>query len=487
MKEKEKIVNELNCILKELEAIHLKGDIEKKFNKYKTKLKNLCEETSELIFELNKSLKEREDLEKKLQEQYKMFESVIKKLNVAIFIFDVVNGKFVFEYLNPAHEMLTGFKTEEVRGKTPYEFLPQDIALQVESNYRRCVEEKKTIEYEEKLILKGKETFWFTRLIPLINENGEVFKIIGTSININEWKAAINELNEKNLLLEKIFEVLPIPVFYIDSKKGLLKINGAFQKVFNIPKSFVLLDLKKVFPEKIVKILEEKEIENSDVPLEFEIKFTPEDEPEEKHLFFRISKIKEKDLTVCSVLDITTQKKYENFLEKLALKDELTDLYNRRGLKEFVDREWKNAIRNKQPISILMIDIDNFKSYNDTYGHKMGDICLKNVSETIRKNSLRPMDIVARYGGEEFIVILPNTPFEGALTVAERIRNAIEKLNIQHIKSPFGKITVSIGVSTSVPEKLENFEALLEEADKNMYTAKKKGKNRVEGYKIIFN
>ena len=117
----------------------------------------------------------------------------------------------------------------------------------------------------------------------------------------------------------------------------------------------------------------------------------------------------------------------------------------------------------------------------------MGDICLKNVSETIRKNSLRPMDIVARYGGEEFIVILPNTPFEGALTVAERIRNAIEKLNIQHIKSPFGKITVSIGVSTSVPEKLENFETLLEEADKNMYTAKKKGKNRVEGYKIIFN
>ncbi|MGC8764731.1 MAG: sensor domain-containing diguanylate cyclase [Brevinematia bacterium] len=490
-----KLENSLDDFYKFLEKVskfHIDSLENKSFEEIKKDLIELCEKKGEILKELNKNFEEKKKIEIELQNEKKLLELLLEKLNVAVFIFNVTNGRFIFEYLNPTHEKLTGFKTSEVKGKTPSEFLPYDIAIQIESNYQKCVELKETIEYEEKLLLKGKETWWYTRLIPLIDNEGKVYKIIGASININEWKRVIDELNEKNTLLEKICEIVPIPLFYKDKNLNFVKVNSAFEKFFNIERKIIFrVKNNEIFPEYLKKLLDEKEKELMEqfLPIEFKTSFCETEDGEKRYILYRMNTIGENRETftgiVGSIFDMTSQIKYQQFLEELAIKDELTGLYNRRGLKDFVEREWKNSIRYKQPISMLMIDIDNFKAYNDTYGHKMGDECLKKVSEKIKENTLRPADIVARYGGEEFIVILPNTPFEGAMTVAERIKDSVADLKITHPASPFGIITISIGISTSIPEKFEKYEVILEDADKNLYIAKRKGKNRIEGYKIL--
>ncbi|MEJ5284276.1 MAG: GGDEF domain-containing protein [Brevinematia bacterium] len=252
--------------------------------------------------------------------------------------------------------------------------------------------------------------------------------------------------------------------------------------MFDIKKEALLkIENNSIFGDKIKDIVneKEKELKINKNPLTFEV------EMDERNLIFKIMPIITEDVFngyVCSIIDISEQKKYQKLLETLAIKDELTGLYNRRGLSDFIEREWKNAIRQKQPISILMIDVDNFKKYNDSYGHQQGDKCLKSISEVMIKNVYRPADIVSRIGGEEFLIILPNTNFQGALKVAERIRQEVFKLKIPHKHSDYGVITISIGISTSVPGKFEKYEELIDDADKNLYIAKSKGKNRIEGF-----
>ena len=129
-----------------------------------------------------------------------------------------------------------------------------------------------------------------------------------------------------------------------------------------------------------------------------------------------------------------------------------------------------------------MIDIDNFKKYNDKYGHQKGDECLRIVAQEIQQHPRRPSDLVARYGGEEFSIILPDTPLEAALTLADRIRSGVSGLNLEHLGSNiFGHVTISTGVATRVPEDDHTMLSLIETADKSLYTSKRKGRNRVTG------
>lgn len=464
-------------ILKEIEEKHKNFPNSSEFIKFKESIINLC--------------KENESYSRELQKKNAFLEKLIGKLNVAIFTMNVIDGKFVFDFLNPTHEQLTGYTTEEVKGKTPHEFLPEDIAIQVESNYQKCLETKSIIEYEEKLILKGKETYWLTRLIPLIDDNEKVYYIIGTSINITEYKKLTENLQLELLELKKVFDISPTPIFIKDKKLNFIDCNKAFEEFFGIPRD-LLMKIKnyELFDENLGKTLSEKEqwLLANPGKIEFQVSFNKDEK--EKTIKCTLSSIEE-DNTIVGlagyVEDITSLIEYQRFLENLAIKDELTGLYNRRGLSDFVNREWRNAIRYRQPISVLMIDIDNFKAYNDTYGHKAGDECLRKVSEILTKNAMRPADIISRIGGEEFLVVLPNTPFEGGMTVANRMREAIFDAQIEHKASPFGVLTISIGVSTTIPGRFEKFELLLEDADKNMYIAKKKGKNRVEGYKYLLN
>ena len=168
-------------------------------------------------------------------------------------------------------------------------------------------------------------------------------------------------------------------------------------------------------------------------------------------------------------------------LEALSLLDALTDIPNRRRYDESLASEWARAKRDRTPLSLIMIDIDHFKEYNDYYGHGAGDVCLQRVATELAEGVVRPGDVVARYGGEEFVVILPDTDKDSAGQIAERLRERIEKLNLAHAYSETKSvITISAGVATQTElgECLSS-RMLHDSADKALYMAKAGGRNRV--------
>lgn len=168
-------------------------------------------------------------------------------------------------------------------------------------------------------------------------------------------------------------------------------------------------------------------------------------------------------------------------LEQLSNQDGLTAVGNRRRFEEVYDKEWLRARRDGIPLSLLMIDIDFFKAYNDTYGHIKGDGCLKAVAGAICAVLKRPGDFVARYGGEEFVVILPGTDMAGSLAIAEEVRQTVRDLNMEHASSGAAdRITVSVGVATACPRADIDPMALLEASDGALYRAKSNGRDRVE-------
>ncbi|MBI6553858.1 MULTISPECIES: response regulator [Pseudomonas] len=167
-------------------------------------------------------------------------------------------------------------------------------------------------------------------------------------------------------------------------------------------------------------------------------------------------------------------------LQRLMNSDGLTGLSNRRHFDEYLELEWRRAMRDQTQLSLLMIDVDFFKTYNDSFGHVEGDEALRKVAASIREASSRPSDLPARYGGEEFALVLPNTSPGGARLVAEKLRMAVAALKIPHIAPAEGaSLTISIGLSTMTPVQGTDCRQLIMAADKGLYTAKNNGRNQV--------
>lgn len=167
-------------------------------------------------------------------------------------------------------------------------------------------------------------------------------------------------------------------------------------------------------------------------------------------------------------------------LQRLMNSDGLTGLSNRRHFDEYLELEWRRSTREQTQISLLMIDVDYFKAYNDAFGHLEGDEALRQVAKAIRANSSRPSDLPARYGGEEFALVLPNTSPGGARLLAEKLRQTIASMNIPHIAPSQGSsLTVSIGLATVVPQVGSHSRQLIQSADQGLYAAKHNGRNRV--------
>lgn len=188
----------------------------------------------------------------------------------------------------------------------------------------------------------------------------------------------------------------------------------------------------------------------------------------------------ERDDAFVALAELRAQLEQSNAeLQRLTCLDSLTGISNRRRFDEFIVKECMRSAREGAPLSLLLIDIDNFKAYNDNYGHLGGDGCLRKVADAFRNAVQRPADLVARYGGEEFAVVLPNTNVEGALTLAEHLHDVVKKLEIPHDYSEVSDIlTISTGIATKVANMNNSPGDLIEMADRALYEAKKFGRNQ---------
>lgn len=197
---------------------------------------------------------------------------------------------------------------------------------------------------------------------------------------------------------------------------------------------------------------------------------------------YQMEKESRNEYLLTAMHSITAEKLKETNkqLEYLSISDSLTGLSNRRFFDETIETEWKAAIRSDYDVSLIFLDIDCFKAYNDNYGHHAGDLCLREIGSVIQESVKRPRDLSARFGGEEFVVLLPRTYQQDAVKIADKIRKTVEWLEIEHKFSDVEKfVTVSIGVATLKPSPENSADDLLKLADSGMYQAKENGRNRV--------
>lgn len=224
---------------------------------------------------------------------------------------------------------------------------------------------------------------------------------------------------------------------------------------------------------------EERIITDAEKKLASEQFSTAADAGEYKELLEEYRRLLKQMRSVVKMSDITQGKlnTMSMELERLSNMDELTDLNNRRCFNERFAKEWFFGCITESPLGILMIDIDYFKQYNDTYGHLQGDKCLRKIAEIIKNTVNRPGDFTARFGGEEFIVLLPNTDLSGCAYISEKILHNIEAYNQDDSEELLGTVTVSIGTNSMVPDERINMEALIRGADSALYRAKEDGRN----------
>lgn len=339
-----------------------------------------------------------------------------------------------------------------------------------------------------------------------LNEFAHDFQVMSTKLRKRE--AALRESEER---YRGLFNRVPIGLFRASLEGDLLDVNPAVVSIFGYPNKEDLLKIKiadiiisSSDPKESNKLKNRKEIPLSD----FESQMYKYDR---SLIWVRIktylvrNKFDNQSCYEGSLEDITKQKHAEKELiqakegleiqveqrtqqlvelnkelQQLSSLDGLTGINNRRYFDQFLENEWQKAMHQGTPVSLIILDLDLFKDYNDHYGHQAGDDCLKKVASAFKSLLRGPGDLAARYGGEEFVSVLPNTDLDSALTLAEKICKAIENLEIKHEKSSIGEyVTVSIGVASVVPSKDTLSSDIISIADKALYNAKREGRNRV--------
>ncbi|MCX7882097.1 MAG: diguanylate cyclase [Brevinematales bacterium] len=520
--------------------------------------------------------------------------------DLAIFLVHVHGPKnFTYSGLNPTHEKLTGLTSEAIRNKHPHDFLPPALADVIVAHYEECRQKKATIWYEETIPFEGRDTYWITKLIPLIDKNRTVTHIIGASLNINHQKAMEEELLQLVEFNQTIISISQMGFLIFEREGYCVSINEAAQGIFGITdreaffrkpfwelhplhenhwenlwkekhlfpevhfhnnvgeekwiilqsfpyrhgskdllvvsatditslkkqqqaleeQNHLIMTLLRYLPNPIASFREDLTLcfHNEQFAQEFaflhpenntttlteirEALSIPEasvyplrkgheimeislkNHKKNRHYLLEQYRIGELGSPSCRILwsfsNITRQKDLIHKLEKELHRDFLTGLYNRRGMADILPTEWKRAQRDKLPLSLLMIDIDFFKNYNDSLGHAKGDTCLKEVSEVLKESCFRPGDFLFRYGGEEFLILLTNTSQEGAFLVGQRIQHNLAKKSLPHPTSPISaSVTVSIGIASFCPEHT-SWQTAIQITDKALYQAKKMGRNTI--------
>jgi diguanylate cyclase (GGDEF)-like protein/PAS domain S-box-containing protein len=398
------------------------------------------------------------------------------------------NGCFIIA--NPATARTLGVNNpNDLIGKSDADFHPPDIAARYWAEEQAVLQTGKPAHIEQPFTRPDGQKGWFSTLKnPILDKvTGDVVGIVTHNRDITAEKELEKKLAESQQQLSDALANMADGLVMFDRAGALVYCNARYLALFTktadirIPGAH-LADIIAASRAKGEEVLV-----NSDVKQP--IPNVPTPGAREVHLWDG----RTLEARTCSVggggsiivfTDITRTKEAEEILktanralEKAAFTDGLTGLFNRRAFDERIAQEFARARRSEEPLSLLMVDIDHFKLFNDHYGHQVGDECLRQVAQRLKSVAKRSTDCAARYGGEEMALILPNTDLNGALEVAEQYQKGVRGLHIPHVASPKTIVSVSIGVATILPAQSDRPEDLMAEADRALYRAKHDGRD----------
>jgi len=413
----------------------------------------------------------------------------INTTNDLIFLLKVEGAEppytFRFASVNPSYLSTTGF-SEDLVGRTPEEMLPADVVPFVLSQFTNAVSAGRPIKYEEPVRFNGTPLIVETSLHPFYDPAGAPQYLLGVTRDITERKAQERTIRESEHRYRTLVQLSPDSILIHDNGT-IVFCNEAAARLIEAERPEDLLGRKLyefVHPDHRraleLRLLRLSHHETGDIP------------PLETKLVKRgggmidveaTSAFVERDgkrMLQVILRDVTKRSLEKKRLQRLSQLDGLTNIANRRHFDLMLNREVNRARRNKLPISLILFDLDNFKHFNDEYGHLIGDDCLKKVTESAKELLKRPGDLLARFGGEEFAVLLPETDNYGAAIVAEQLRSCVEQLAIPHEKSDYSVVTISLGVASMTRPSTSDIVPFIERADRALYMAKRNGKNRVQ-------
>jgi diguanylate cyclase (GGDEF)-like protein/PAS domain S-box-containing protein len=392
-----------------------------------------------------------------------------------------------YTYSSPMGTELLGYPEEKILGRLLLDFMVPEDAARVGETYTSKMRRRERFSglINRNLHANGSVVVLETSGIP-------IYRADGTFKGYRGIDRDVTELWARRLELETMVNMAPLAVYMVDREFRFAFVNREFARLCG-------KKTEELIGRRVDDFLPKEEA--SRLPNDFVVVgaggLVPRRKLQWNGLEYRVivgpvtdvsHKLVELGSALIDVTELvrTGQALAESRrrLEEYAGNDYLTGIYNRRYIDEILVRALRLATRDQQVVSVIMSDLDCFKAYNDHYGHQKGDACLKAVAQALKGVAKRPSDAVGRYGGEEFITVLPNTGFDGARNVAEKMRAAVEALAIPHERCPFNHVTMSFGVATmdpcsSVPEEGTDWERLVKEADTALYAAKAAGRNTV--------
>ncbi|NWF76560.1 MAG: diguanylate cyclase [Nitrospirae bacterium] len=434
--------------------------------------------------ELKKLQNDRKQIEDALRESEERYRKMVNAVTGYTYTVTISKGEAISTQHSIGSYIITGYKPEEYQNDPYlwYSMIYPDDRMIVLNSITNISKGSHTLPIEHRIVRKDGSIVWVRNtLVPYYDKNGQLIKYDGLIENISDRKEAEEALKLSEEKFRAIAETAVDAIVTADSKGDVIFWNASAQKIFGYTEEEIRgKSLKILMPEKYRKDHEQglKRLMETGKSKYFgkitETFYGLRKDGSEFPIELSVSMWKAgEDIFFSAIIrDITIRKNLEQELEKNAITDRLTEVYNRTKFHEIIKKEIERAKRYNDPLSMIMFDIDHFKNVNDTFGHSIGDYILKNLTQVV-KEQLRENDFLVRWGGEEFIIITPQTEMEKAGILAERIKKAVENYKFDIV----GKLTISLGVTQFKMQDTED--TFITRTDDALYLSKRKGRNRV--------